>query len=253
MCARTSRPFHRLCVVLDIDPVGRGVLADDQKLACARRDQLFRLAQHSVDPAAGELSAQVRDNAEGAGVIAALGNLEIAVMARRQLDVGVGRLRDQIDKRPLRRRCVLMHRLDHLFVLMRAGDREHLRMRGADRVGLVAHAPRDDDAAILGDCLADRGETFFLGAVEEAASVDQNHVGAGVIGAHRIAVCAQAREDALAVDQRLGTTERDHADALGVWQVPGGKGGGGVHKRCAPTPTGRIPLERSLHKGEDLE
>jgi hypothetical protein len=69
------------------------------------------------------------------------------------------------------------------------------------------------DAAVLGDGLADRLEAFFLGAVEEAAGVDQHDIGAGIVGRHFIAVGAQLGEDALGIDQRLGAAERDHADA----------------------------------------
>jgi hypothetical protein len=56
----------------DVDAIGRGVLADHQQFARARCDQLFRLAQHRVDPPAGQLAAQLRDDAEAAGMVAAL-------------------------------------------------------------------------------------------------------------------------------------------------------------------------------------
>ena len=155
--------------VADIYPVGAGVLRDDEQFLRPRRDQLFRLAQHRIDPAAGELPAQGGDDAESAGVVTALRNLEVAVMARGQLDV---RLRDQVDERALARRGVGVDRFDHLLVLLRAGDREHLRVRGADRVGFLAHAAGDDHAAVLGDGFTDRGKALFLGGIEEAAGVD---------------------------------------------------------------------------------
>ena len=43
--------------------------------------------------------------------------------------------------------------------------------------------------------------------------VPQADIGAGIIGRHLIAVGAQLGQDALAVDQCLGTAERNHADA----------------------------------------
>ena len=58
-----------------------------------------------------------------------------------------------------------MHCIDDLFVLMRAGHCQHLRMRGADRVGLFAHAAGHDDAAVLRDRLADRLQALFLGGI----------------------------------------------------------------------------------------
>ncbi len=106
-----------------------------------------------------------------------------------------------------------MDRGDDGVILLRPGDREHCREASADDFGFVAHAAGDDDATVLGDCLADRGKAFLLGRIEEAAGVNQHDVRAGIISGHLIAVGAQLGEDALAVDQRLGTAERDHADA----------------------------------------
>ena len=108
-----------------------------------------------------------------------------------------------------------MDRGDDLFILLRAGDREDLRKARADDVGLAAHAAGDDDAAVLGNRLADRLEAFLLGAVEEAAGVDQHDVGAGIVGRHVVAVGAQPGHDPLAVDQSLGTAERNQAHAGG--------------------------------------
>ena len=72
-------------LVPEVDAVGAGVLADDQQFPGARGDELLGLAQDRVGAAADEVAAQVRDDAEGAAVIAALGNLQIAVVARGEL------------------------------------------------------------------------------------------------------------------------------------------------------------------------
>ena len=180
----------------------------------ARGDQLLGLAQDRVGAAADEVAADRRDDAEGAAVVAALGNLQIAVVARGQLDprpdVGRG---DQVEIGVGDRRRGLVHRVDDRLILLRPGDREHVREARADDVGLIAHAAGHDHAAVLGDGLADRLEAFLLGRIEEAAGVDQHDVGAGIVGRHLIAVCAQLGEDAFAVDQRLGAAERNHADA----------------------------------------
>ena len=219
-----------------IDPVGRSVLADNKEFFGARRDQLLRLAQDRIDPAARQFPAQLRDDAKGAGMVAALRNLEVAVVPRSEFDIW---LRDQIDEWPLAGRCVFVHRLHHLLILMRARHREHLGMRGADRVGLLAKTTRYDDAAILGNCLANGGKAFFLGAIEKAASVHQHHIGASVIGAHRIAISAQPGEDTFGIDQRLRASKRHHADTLGV-----GESGCSVH--IAPRPTLRSAVALQL-------
>ena len=75
------------------------------------------------------------------------------------------------------------------------------------------------DLAVLRERAADRVERFRLRAVEEAAGVDDDEVGALVLARELVALGAQPRDDALAVDQRLGAAERDEAD-------PGGRGGG---------------------------
>src|SRR3546814_1595093 len=55
-----------------INTIGRCVLADDEQFLRPGRDELFGLAQHRVDAAADQLSAQVGDDAESAAMVAAL-------------------------------------------------------------------------------------------------------------------------------------------------------------------------------------
>ncbi len=57
----------------------------------------------------------------------------------------------------------------------------------------------------------DGGERLRLGAVEKAAGVDDNEVGADVLAGQLIALGAQAGDDPLAVDQSLRAAERDEA------------------------------------------
>ena len=83
----------------------------------------------------------------------------------------------------------------------------------ADRLGLRAHAAGDDDAAVLVHRRADRGERFGLGAVEEAAGVDDDGVGAGVAARELVALGAELGQDPLAVDQRLRAAERNEGNA----------------------------------------
>src|ERR1700761_473410 len=57
--------------------VAGGVLTDQRDLAYSAGDKLLRLGDHRLEAARTELATQVRDHAEGAGMIAALGNFEI--------------------------------------------------------------------------------------------------------------------------------------------------------------------------------
>ena len=236
MWARTWWPCHIALLMADVDAVGAGVLADDQQFLRPRGDQLLRLAQHRVDPPAGELAAQLRDDAEGAGVVAALGNLEVAVMARGQLDVGQG-WGTRSTNGPCvggAASCTASTTSSYWcapVIARTCGKRARIVVR------LLAHAAGDDHPAVLGNRLADRLEAFLLGAVEEAAGVDQHDVGAGVVGAHRIAVGAQPGQDALGIDQRLGTAEADHADFAALL------GDSRCHDARAPTPGAAIALD----------
>jgi hypothetical protein len=103
-------------------------------------------------------------------------------------------------------------RADHLLILGGAGDREYLGEAVADQLGFLAHAAGHDDAAILRDRLADRRQALLLGGVEKAASIDQHHVCARIIGRQRVAVAPELGQDTLGIDQGLRAAERDHAD-----------------------------------------
>src|SRR6185437_4039604 len=98
------------------------------------------------------------------------------------------------------------------LILLRPRDREHAGIGGRNLLGFRAHAAGDDDLAVLGHGVADGGERFLLGAVEEPAGVDDDDVGAVMLAREFIALRAQARDDALGVHQRLGAAKRNKAD-----------------------------------------
>jgi hypothetical protein len=85
-------------------------------------------------------------------------------MPRRQLHA---RGRQKVDERVGRGRHGGMHRVEHLFVLLRAGDRQNLGMRAGDVVGLRAQAARSRSPARFRQRLADGLEALGLGAVEK--------------------------------------------------------------------------------------
>ena len=87
--------------------------------------------------------------------------------------------------------CIIPSIRGDLVILLWPGDREDLGEAGADHIGFFPHAAGDDHPAILCNRLADRLEALFLGRIEEAAGVDQDDIGAGIIGRHLIAVGAQ--------------------------------------------------------------
>ena len=76
--------------------------------------ELLGFAQHIRGGARDERAAQMRNDAEGAAVVAAFGNLQIGVMARRELHALLGQ---EIEKRIMRGRGGAMHGLDDALIL----------------------------------------------------------------------------------------------------------------------------------------
>ena len=196
--------------VLEVGAVGAGVLRDHQQFLHAGLHQALGLEHHVADRPAGEVAAHRRDDAEGAAVIAALGNLQVGVVPRREADA---LRRHQVDERVVQRRQLLVHGLHDFFVRVRAGHLEHRRVTVGDRLGPGAEAAGDDHLAVARQRLADRIERFVHRVVDEAAGVDHDEVGVLVGADDVIALRAQAREDAFGIHQRLGAAEGDEADA----------------------------------------
>ena len=195
--------------IADVEPVGAGVLRDDEQLLHPRLHQPGSLAQHLARRARHQVAAQFRDDAEGAAVVAALRNLQIGVMARRQLDA---LRRHQVGERVVQGRGGAMHRRHHALVGLRPGDLQHIGEGRQNRLRLGAHASRDDDLAILLHRRADGGERLGLGAVEEAAGVHDHGIGPGVAARQFVALGAQLRDDAFGINKRLRAAERNKRD-----------------------------------------
>ena len=105
-----------------------------------------------------------------------------------------------------------MDSIQNLFVLMRASDGQNLGMRAGDILRIGPQTAGDNHLAILMQRLTNRLKTFRLGAVKKAAGVYNHRLGTRIIRADGIALGAQAGQNALAVDQSFGASQRDHAD-----------------------------------------
>ena len=130
-------------------------------------------------------------------------------MTRRQLDP---LRRHQIEMRIVSGGQGAMHGIEDALILLRPGDRQHARIGLFDRFGFRAHAAGDDDLAVFRQGLTDCTERFLFRAVEEAASIDDDEVGAVVLARKLVAFRAQPRDDPLGIHQRLRTSERNKAD-----------------------------------------
>ena len=79
---QTRHELRQAVFDAEILAVRRGVLADQIDLANALREQARRFHDHRLEAPAAELAAILRDHAERAGMVAALGDLDVGVMAR---------------------------------------------------------------------------------------------------------------------------------------------------------------------------
>ncbi len=120
--------------------------------------------------------------------------------------------RHQIDEGIVQGWHGLVHRIDDLLILMGARDGQHTGMSVANAALLDTEATRDDNTPVGGHGLPDRVQALLLGAVEKAARVDYDHIGAAVVLRDQVAFRAQLRDDSLAVDECLGAAKRHEAD-----------------------------------------
>jgi hypothetical protein len=195
--------------VAQVRSIRARVLRDDEQLFHAGLHQALAFSQYLVDRAAGELAAHRGDDAEAALVVAALGDLQVRVVARREPDA---LRRHEVDEGLVLRRQMLVNRGNDFLVRMRPGDLQHARMPFQDALRLRAQAAGDDDAPVLLQRFTDRIERFIDCGVDESAGVHHHHVG-GVVGRrNEVTFRPQVRQDALGIHQRLRAAETHEAD-----------------------------------------
>ena len=170
---------------------------------------MLSFLQYLADGTRVEVATHGGNDAEAAAMVAALGNLEVGVVLRRELD-SLGR--HQVGERVVRFLEVLVHCLHHAVSVVRAGDREHAGVGRLHHACLGAQAAGDDDLAVLLQRLADGVEGFLDRGVDEAAGVDDDQVGAGVVRRGDIPLSPELGEDPLRIYKCLGTAERDKPD-----------------------------------------
>ena len=207
-----------------IAAVGDGVLRDQVHLEDAAATKLFDLAHDVVGRARALLAAHLRDDAERAGAVAALGDLHVGAAAARghaprvaRRDDPVGRVADQ---HALGVAAEHGLELEHVARAEEVIDLGQVR-RELFRVALREAAGDDELLArarvFVAGHLEDGVDRLLLGLVDEAAGVDDDH--RCVFGVRHVTV-ARALGDAehdLAVDAVLRAAEADEVDrALSV-------------------------------------
>ncbi len=203
--------------VFHVHPVGAGVLRHHQQLLHARADQRLRLPHHLADRPAHQIAAHRRDDAECAAVIAALGNLQVGVVARGELDAT---RRNQVLEWIMRFGQRRVHRVHHRVQRVRPGNCQYLGMRLADHIGPGAEATSHNHLAVFRQGLTNRFKRFLHRGIDEPAGVHHHHVGIVVAADDAVAFGPQLGQDALGIDSRLRAPERDESDsrrAGGLW------------------------------------
>jgi hypothetical protein len=101
-----------------------------------------------------------------------------------------------------------MHGVEHALILLRPGDRQHAGIGFASICsGSAPMQPVTMTLPFSASASPMAPSDSCLGAVEKAAGVDDDEVGAVVLARQLIAFGAQPRDDALGIDQRLGAAE----------------------------------------------
>ncbi len=200
--------------VLHVHAVGTGVLADDEKLLHTGFEQALRFAQHIADRARHQVAAHARDDAERAAVVAAFADLQVGVVPGGELDALRGH---EVDERIVRLGHVQVHRVHHFVGGVRAGHGEHAGVHLPHEIAagfsrFRAQAAGDDDLAVLRQRFADCVQRFLDRGVDETAGVDDDEIGAGVVGRGEITLGPELGEDSFGIYERFRAASRDKPD-----------------------------------------
>ncbi len=203
-------PLPEACSVPHIHPVGTGVLRNHQQLPNPGLDQMLGLLQHFPKRTADQIPTQGRNDAERAAMIAPLGNLEVGVMRRGQLDP-LGR--NQAGEGIMTLREVFVQRLHHPCLVMRSRNRQYLWVSSKNLACLGPQTAGHDDSPIFRQCFSDSVQRLLDGRFDEAAGIHHHHVRPPIISHHVVPFGPDLRQDPFGIHQRLGTAQRDKTDA----------------------------------------
>ncbi len=212
--------------VAEVFAVGRDVLRHQVELTRAGREQGTSLPQQGLGGAAAQMPAELRDGAEGTGVVAPLGDFHIGEGWPREAERGhrfVEGARGQ-PRRDGHRHGAARGQggqdLGQVVELIHAQEGVHLR-KGLGHPPAVAlgHAARDDHGLAGAVGLVGAGGEDVLrglgaGGLDEGAGVHEDDVGAVGRRRERVTGLQQRARHHLAVGQVLGAAERDHPDGF---------------------------------------
>ena len=206
---------------------GDRVLRDQVELEGARRHEPLGLGDDVVGRARALLAAHARDDAEGAGAVAPLGDLQPRAGSRLRDDARIARPDDPVggvaDEHPVGVAREDALELEHVARAEEVVDLGHLR---GELAGVpLREAAADDellagpDALVLGE-LEDRVDRLLLRLADEAAGVDDDDLGLVRLLDDAPAVAPRDAEHHLGVDAVLDAAQADEVDlAIGHRRV----------------------------------
>ena len=180
--AKFTQQLRQLPRAVEILAIAAGVLRDDDQFLHAVLGERLRLGDQFLHLPAAVMAAQLRNDAERAIVVTALGDLEIGILLRRRQDAArlVQRDADVIEALIFLPVQDLLRRVDNVVIRARAEHAVDLRHLVHDLllIALGQTAGDEDlpDTALLFERAHRQNmvDGLFLGRIDEAAGVD-NH------------------------------------------------------------------------------
>ncbi len=182
-------------------------------------EQARSFGDHRFKAPAAERAAILRDDAEAARVVAALGNLDVGEVARR----GEHPRREVVIEVGNRGRSAgtvfrAFAQCNDALELVGTHQRIHFRHLLADIAAVAFHQAAGDNQLsraagflVLGH-LQNGVDGFLLGGVDEAAGVHHQHVGVAGMGRQLVAASHEGAHHDFAIDEIFGTAQTDKTD-----------------------------------------
>ena len=211
---------------IQVAPVERRVLRDEVDLPATIRNQCADFGNYIGHWPTAILTANARDAAERARMVAAFGNLHVRSMLRCETHPGRGEIGHVLRRsRPINCRRALLQNLPHnrsdAWHLVQTDNGVNLGQIAAQllRISLRQAASHDQCPALAGFTelvqLENRINGFLLGLVDEPAGINDQYIGLFGVVSQDHPVARERAEHDFAVHEVLGATEADQPDFNG--------------------------------------
>ena len=202
------------CPEPDIQTIRTSILRDDQQLFHTRGKEHFSLIEYLADRIRYQRPAQVGNDAKRTVMRTPLGNFQIGIMPRRQLDT---LWRHKIDERFMRTRQITMHGIHDFFYRIRPCHGKYIRQQLFDkpvslRVSFCAKTTCHDNLAVFAQRFGNRFQRLFLCRGDETAGIDDDQSGISIGFRRLISFRTQPCQNPFRIDQRFRASQRHESD-----------------------------------------